>query len=155
MAAKPPELRPPLEFDTNSGPILLFDGVCGFCNHVVQFIVRHDRKKTLRFAALQSRLGQAVCNRHPVLAHVDSVVMFHPATAKTPERIAFRSDATLEIAAYLGGVWQVLVIGRWVPRFIRDRLYDLVARFRYRFFGKLDACLLPAPEMRARFIEDE
>jgi len=132
-------------------PVLLYDGVCGFCNKSVQMILDHDRRGEMRFAALQSGYGEAVVGRHPELRGVDSVVYVE----RTPggERVHVRSDAALKVAAYLGGLWKVFLLARVVPRGLRDYFYDLFARNRYRFFGKYDACLLPPPEVRARFLE--
>ena len=132
-------------------PVLLYDGVCGFCNKSVQMILDHDRKGSMRFAALQSGYGQGVIERHPELRGVDSVVYVE----RTPggERVHVRSDASLGVAAYLGGAWKLFLAARVIPAPVRDFFYNLVARYRYRFFGKYDSCLLPPPEVRARFID--
>ncbi len=132
-------------------PVLLYDGVCGFCNKTVQMILDRDRRGLMRFAALQSDYGRAVVARHPELRGVDSVVYVEPAAGG--ERVYVRSDAALKVASYLGGLWKVLLAARLVPRVLRDYFYDLFARNRYRFFGKYDACLLPPPEVRARFLD--
>jgi predicted DCC family thiol-disulfide oxidoreductase YuxK len=133
-------------------PVLLYDGVCGFCNKSVRLILDHDRRGTMRFAALQSHYGQAVLRRHPELAGVDSVILVEPAPGGG-ERVHVRSDASLRVAAYLGGFWKIFLAARLVPAPVRDFLYDLVARHRYKFFGRYDACPLPPPEVRARFID--
>ncbi|HZI18584.1 MAG TPA: DCC1-like thiol-disulfide oxidoreductase family protein [Pyrinomonadaceae bacterium] len=137
---------------SEGAPVLLYDGVCGFCNRSVQMILDRDRRGTLRFAALQSDFGRSVLARHPELEAVDSVV-FVERDARGGERVHVRSEASLRLAAYLGGFWKVFLFARLVPRPFRDYLYDLVARNRYRFFGKSDACMLPPPEVRSRFIE--
>ena len=138
------------DLDENA-PVLLYDGVCGFCNQAVQTILKHDRRGVLRFAALQSGFGQGVLERHPELAGVDSVVFVERGPGG--ERVHVRSAAALRVAAYLGGWWKLFLAARVVPAPVRDFFYDLVARYRYRFFGKYDACLLPPPEVRARFID--
>ena len=138
--------------ETSGGaPVLLYDGVCGFCNKSVQMILDHDRKGSMRFAALQSGYGATVVERHPDLRDVDSVVYVE----RTPggERVHVRSDAALKVAAYLGGFWKIFLAAKLMPRPLRDYFYDLFARNRYKFFGKYDACLLPPPEVRARFLE--
>jgi len=138
--------------ETSGGaPVLLYDGVCGFCNKSVQMILDHDRRGEMRFAALQSDYGRAVIGRHPELRDVDSVVYVE----KTPggERIFVRSDAALKVAAYLGGFWKLFLAAKIMPRRLRDYFYDLFARNRYRVFGKYDTCLLPPPEVRARFLD--
>ena len=132
-------------------PVLLYDGVCGFCNKSVQLILDHDRRGEMRFAALQSDYGQALIERHPELRGVDSVVFVE--SHADGERIHVRSNAALKVAAYLGGFWKIFLAARVLPRAFRDWCYDLFARNRYRFFGKYDACMLPPPEVRSRFIE--
>jgi predicted DCC family thiol-disulfide oxidoreductase YuxK len=134
-----------------AAPVLLYDGVCGFCNKTVQTILDRDRRGEMRFAALQSDYGRAVVGRHPELQGVDSVVYVEQSAGV--ERVHVRSEAALKVAAYLGGVWKVFLAARLVPRGLRDYFYDLFARHRYRFFGKYDACILPPPEVRARFLD--
>ena len=138
--------------ETSGGaPVLLYDGVCGFCNKTVQMILDHDRRGSLRFAALQSDYAQRIVARHPELRGVDSVVFVEAAPGG--ERVYARSDAALKVASYLGGFWKVFLAARIVPRRLRDYLYDLFARNRYRLFGKYDTCMLPPPEVRARFLD--
>jgi predicted DCC family thiol-disulfide oxidoreductase YuxK len=136
---------------TDAAQVLLYDGVCGFCNKTVQMILNNDRRGTLRFAALQSDYGRAVVERHPETQGVDSVVFVE--RAAEGERAYVRSTAALKVAAYLGGLWKVFMCAYVVPRPLRDFLYDLVARNRYKFFGKYDQCMLPPPEARARFLD--
>jgi predicted DCC family thiol-disulfide oxidoreductase YuxK len=135
------------------GPVLLYDGVCGLCNKTVQFVLSHDRRGTLRFAPLQSSYGQSVVARHPALRNVDSVVLVEPSSGAGRERVFTRSTAALRVVSYLGGAWKLLLAAYIIPRPIRNWLYDLVARYRYRFFGRYDTCLLPPPEVRARFLD--
>jgi predicted DCC family thiol-disulfide oxidoreductase YuxK len=132
-------------------PVLLYDGVCGFCNKSVQMILDHDRRGGMRFAALQSDYGQSVIERHPELRGVDSVVYVEPKPGG--ERVHVRSDAALKVAAYLGGFWKIFLAAKVLPRPLRDYFYDLFARNRYKFFGKYDSCMLPPPEVRERFLE--
>ena len=131
-------------------PVLLYDGVCGFCNKSVQLILDHDRSGEMRFAALQSDYGQAVIERHTELRGVDSVVFVEQVSGG--ERVHVRSDAALKVAAYLGGFWKLLLAARVLPRGLRDYFYDLFARNRYKLFGKYDSCMLPPPEVRSRFL---
>ena len=137
-------------------PVLLYDGVCSFCNRSVSFILRQDRVRPgvplLRFAALESALGAEIIGRHPELAGVDSVVWVEPRSDGS-ELVLVRSDAALRVARYLGPPWSFAAVARVIPRPVRDALYDLFARWRYRIFGKLDACRLPPPEWRARFLD--
>lgn len=134
-------------------PVLLYDGVCGFCNETVRTLLRLDPRGALRFAALQSDYGQSVVARHPELAGVDSVVFVEPAAAGEAERVHVRSDAALRVVSYLGGAWRVFLLARLLPRPLRDFLYDAFARNRYKLFGKYDSCMLPAPEVRSRFLD--
>src|SRR5215467_6960388 len=136
-----------------SSQVLLYDGVCGFCNKSVQMILRHDRRGTMRFAALQTGYGEAIKARHPELQNIDSVVLVETAPGDSGERVFTRSTAALRIAAYLGGWWKLLLVFRLLPRGLRDFFYDLFARYRYQLFGKHDSCLLPSPDVRSRFIE--
>ena len=138
--------------ETSDGaPVLLYDGVCGFCNKSVQLILDHDRRGELRFAALQSDYGQAVIERHTELRGVDSVVFVEQVSGG--ERVHVRSDAALKVAAYLGGFWKIFLAARVLPRGLRDYFYDLFARHRYKLFGKYDTCILPPPEVRTRFLD--
>ncbi len=134
-----------------SGPVLLYDGDCAFCHAVVRWILRHERRHTLRFAALRSEFGRAAAARHPALQTVDSVVWLAPLSAGHPERACVRSDAILRVAAYLGGPWRLAAIARLVPRRWRDAAYDRVARRRRRRPGTSAACQVPEPSSAERF----
>jgi predicted DCC family thiol-disulfide oxidoreductase YuxK len=128
-------------------PVLLFDGVCNLCNASVQWVLQHDPKGIFYFAALQSETGQRLLQQHGLDAvNFDSVVLVDGA------QIFMRSDAPLEVARRLGGFWWLLYAGKVVPRPIRDAIYNWVARNRYRWFGQREACMLPRPEWKARFI---
>lgn len=137
----------------SSHPVLLYDGLCGFCNQSVQMILQRDRRGTMRFAALQSAYGEAVKARHPELKDVDSVVLVERSPDTDEEQIFIRSDAALRIAAYLGGWWKFFLIFRTLPRPLRDFYYDTFARYRYKLFGKYDSCPVPSSEVRSRFID--
>jgi predicted DCC family thiol-disulfide oxidoreductase YuxK len=140
----------------DSGPVLLYDGSCGFCADSVRFVLRHDRRGTLRFAALQSPFGQRTLERHPQLRGIDSMVWLDRSDGSpTPpgsERVGVRSDAALRLLNYLGGWWRVGRIIRIVPRSIRDAAYDLIARHRHQLSGA--DCLVPSAAERSRFLDD-
>jgi predicted DCC family thiol-disulfide oxidoreductase YuxK len=138
---------------TNSRSVLLYDGSCGLCNRVVQLILRHDRRETLDFAALDSGFGRSAVARHPELRDVDSLVWLDPPTPTRPERALIRSAAALRVAEYLGGLWHLAGVSRLLPRSARDALYDAVAHRRYRWFGRADSCQVPPPSRAARFLE--
>lgn len=146
----PTETRPthrhPAESD---GPIVLFDGVCNLCNGFVQFVLRHerDREPRLRFAALQSTVGSELLTAHGLdPASLDSVVLIEGGTARTC------SDAVLGVLRHLRAPWRLARIFGVLPRFVRDAGYRVVARSRYRLFGKKDACPMPTAELRTRFL---
>lgn len=130
---------------------MLYDGVCGFCNKSVQFVLDHDQHKTMQFAALQSDFGQALIARNPGLEKVDSVVLLDRTNGV--EKVYLRSTAALRLSGYLGGFWGLARVAYIIPRPIRDFFYDLFARYRYKFFGKFDSCMLPPAEVRGRFLD--
>lgn len=138
--------------DDSATPVLLYDGVCGICNRSVQTILRFDRHGRLRFAALDSDFARAVIQRHPCLQGVDSMV-FVDNPGAPDERVSVRSAAGLRVVDYLGGPFRVLLAARVIPAGLRDRLYDRFAAVRYRLGGKHDTCPVPAPEVRARFLD--
>jgi predicted DCC family thiol-disulfide oxidoreductase YuxK len=129
------------------GPVVLYDGTCGLCDRSVQLILRHDRRGRFRFAALQSDVGRALLERHglPVDA-LDTVVLVEDGRAWT------KSTAALRVARRMDAPWPAFGVFRLVPRPVRDFFYDRVAKSRYRIFGRVDACMLPPPEVRARFL---
>jgi predicted DCC family thiol-disulfide oxidoreductase YuxK len=135
-----------------TGPVLLYDGLCGFCDGTVQFVLARDRKGAIRFATLQGDHGRAVLARHGELKGVDSLVLVDDRGVEG-ERVLVRSEAILWLARYLGGGWRVLNLIRILPQSLRDALYDVFARYRYRLFGRYESCALPDEAQRARFID--
>ena len=135
-------------------PVLLYDGVCGFCNKTVHMILAHDKHGTLRFAALQSNYGTALVARHPILRNVDSLVFLETSPGTNEECVFIRSSAVLRVAMYLGGRWKLLCVLAIIPIPLRDLFYDLFAKYRYKLFGKHDSCLIPPPDVRARFLDE-
>ena len=131
---------------SDSSPVLLFDGVCALCNGTVKLVLKFDRRRTMRFAPLDSPPGKALLGAHPELEKVDSIVLIEGS------RASVRSTAVLRILSYLGWPWKALLIGYLIPREIRDSLYDVVAHWRYRVFGKYPSCPIPPPEVRSRFL---
>lgn len=136
-----------------TGPILLYDGTCGFCARSIQFVLRHESPDSgLRFARLDGALGTELRERHPELSRIDSVLWYEPATPSSPERVLWRSHAALRVARYLGGGWRVLgSLGTVIPSFIRDAVYDWIARHRRQLAP--EACLVPTADQRRRFID--
>ncbi|HWC78305.1 MAG TPA: DCC1-like thiol-disulfide oxidoreductase family protein, partial [Blastocatellia bacterium] len=131
-----------------SHPVLLYDGLCGFCDRSVQLILRNDSRMTLLFAPLQGDYAKEIVARHPELRGIDSLVFVEPSGGAKGEKAYVRSDAALRVANYLGGAWKLALVAYAVPRFIRDYLYDQFAKRRYRWFGKYESCKLPSPEVR-------
>lgn len=132
---------------TGTQSIVLFDGVCNFCNGTVNFIINHDSRNRFKFAPLQSEIAQKLMSEHNLdKADLDSVILIEDGKAFT------HSTAALRIARNLDGFWHYFSIFRFVPRFARDLFYKLFARYRYQIFGKTDACMMPTPEIRARFL---
>ncbi|MBI5373033.1 MAG: thiol-disulfide oxidoreductase DCC family protein [Sphingobacteriales bacterium] len=128
--------------------IVLFDGVCNLCNRSVQFIIKRDTKDRFRFAALQGKTGQALLAKHKLPA--DSFNSFILAEG---DRIYTRSTGALRMLKRLGGPWSLLYVFIIVPRFIRDGIYNWIARNRYRWFGKRESCMVPTPELKNRFLD--
>ena len=128
--------------------IILFDGVCNLCNGSVQFIINRDKKRRFRFASLQSEFGQQQLKEIGLDPNQLHTIIFIKGKS-----FYNRSNAALEIARYLDGIWPVLYGFKIIPTFLRDAVYNLVAKNRYEVFGKKDACRLPTPELRYRFIE--
>ncbi|NJN24569.1 MAG: thiol-disulfide oxidoreductase DCC family protein [Cyclobacteriaceae bacterium] len=128
--------------------IIYFDGVCNLCNSTVKWVLRHDTKAAFSFASLQSEFAQAnLANANGQGIKTDSVVY------QDGDRFYYRSDAVLKILEELGSVWQVFLLFKILPKAIRDRLYQFVARHRYQWFGKMDACILPDDKLKGRFLE--
>jgi predicted DCC family thiol-disulfide oxidoreductase YuxK len=137
-----------------SRPIVLYDGVCGLCNRLVQFLLRRDREDRLRFASLQSEFSEPILRRHHANPQDLDTVYVVIDYGGQHERLLARSDAVLELYRCLGGVWRMIAAAaRIIPRPLRDAIYKLVARNRYRLFGKSDSCMLPQPEYRAKFLD--
>lgn len=127
--------------------VILFDGVCNLCNASVQFIIKHDKKQLFRFAALQSAFGQNIVNKFNLAdKNIDSVILLEN------NSVLLKSDAALRIAKQLGGIYSMLYVFIVLPKFIRNRIYDFIARNRYRWFGKQESCMIPTPELKKLFI---
>ncbi len=132
--------------------VVLFDGVCAVCDAGMRFLLDHDPQGALHYAPLQGEAAAAIRDRHPELpADLDSIV-FVEQTADG-ERVSWHTDALLRIVALLPAPWSWLRVFRAVPRFLRDPGYRLFAAVRYRVFGKLDACRIPAPGEAERFLD--
>ncbi|QMV40195.1 thiol-disulfide oxidoreductase DCC family protein [Cohnella cholangitidis] len=135
--------------DSKAPVILLIDGECNMCHGISRFVIRRDPKAKFRFASLQSNTGQRMLQEGGLSASdLDTVVMVDNGRYDT------KSTAALRLFRKLGGAWALLYIGIIVPKAIRDRVYDMIARRRYRWFGRNESCLIPTADVRKRFIED-
>ena len=132
---------------TTSGPILLFDGVCNLCNGLVKFIIRRDRGAKIRFAPLQSPAGQSLLKISGLAANeIDSVVYM------SGDKRFLKSSAVLHLLKELGGGWRLFYVFIIIPKFIRDFFYNIIARMRYKVFGKTESCMVPTPDIKERFL---
>ncbi|MFS0777422.1 thiol-disulfide oxidoreductase DCC family protein [Neobacillus sp. 3P2-tot-E-2] len=127
--------------------IILFDGICNFCNSSVQFIIKRDPAGYFKFASLQSDTGQQLLKRYGVSKEIDSLIVIEE------QKVYIKSKAALQICRKLTGFWRFFSILRVLPPIFRDFLYDMVAKNRYNWFGKSDSCMLPAAEMKKRFLD--
>jgi predicted DCC family thiol-disulfide oxidoreductase YuxK len=133
--------------------LVLYDGVCGLCSRLLQFLLRHDHRRVFRFASLQSTVGQSIAERSG--GNTGDLTSFYVvADYETRTSLALtKSDAALFVAGELGWPWKAARLMFLMPKAIRDRGYDAVARSRYRVCGRYDRCLIPSPEFRSRFID--
>lgn len=129
--------------------LILFDGICNLCNRSVQFVIRHDKKDKFLFTALQSDFGKkTVKNFNLDSSKTDSIILYNP-----DKGLSLKSTAALNIAKHLRFPINALIIFIIIPKFIRNWIYDLIARNRYKWFGKMDDCMIPTPELRKKFLE--
>lgn len=128
--------------------IILFDGICNLCDNTVQFIIKHDKEDIFRFVALQSDLGKEIISRIGLdISKTDSIVLYKPGHA-----YYYKSQAAFEISKGLSGMYQWLSIFSILPKWLTDKVYDYIARNRYKWYGKKDECMLPTPELKAKFL---
>jgi predicted DCC family thiol-disulfide oxidoreductase YuxK len=138
---------------TADAPIILYDGVCGLCNRLNRFVLARDPAGRFRFASLQSTVAAEILGRHGRDPQDLDTLYLVLAPRRPDERLLRKSDAVLWIVRELGGLWRLSGVLRLLPRVVRDAGYDVVARARYRVFGRYDACPLPDPRHRARFLD--
>ncbi len=128
-------------------PIILFDGLCNFCNAAVNFVFKRDRHRKIHFAALQSEIGQQLLQQHHLsVTDLSSFVFIHNKQAH------IKSTAALKVCRHLTGAWPLLYGFILVPTLIRNGVYDFIARNRYRWFGKKASCMVPTAEMKSKFL---
>lgn len=128
-------------------PIILFDGLCNLCEGAVQFVLKHDDDKNFLFASLQSETGQQLLKQFNFpLENFNSFVLLQN------NNVYLRSTAALLVAKQLSGTIKFIYLFIIVPAFIRDWVYNWIAKRRYKWFGKKEACIVPTPELKARFL---
>ncbi|MBS1622123.1 MAG: thiol-disulfide oxidoreductase DCC family protein [Bacteroidetes bacterium] len=129
-------------------PVIFFDGICNYCNGVINFIIRQDKKKIFRFATLQSNYGQKILREQNLpLEQFDSFLLLDKG------KIYSKSTAGLRLYNKLPWYWKWTQIFWIFPRFLRDAIYGVIAKNRYRWFGKKDSCMVPDPGLRSRFFD--
>lgn len=128
--------------------IILFDGVCNLCNASVQFVIKHDKKDLFRFVALQSDLGKEIIKHIGIdQKNIDSVILYEPGVA-----YYYKSSAALEIAKHLGVFFNFATLFRIIPAFLRNPIYDYIAKNRYEWYGKNESCMIPTAELKSKFL---
>ena len=142
-----------MEIDTTNIPggkhIILFDGICNFCNDSIRFVMKRDKNDLYRYASLQSELGkQMTAERGIDTSKVDSIILVAPG-----EAYFLKSDAALQISKNLNGLYPLLSMFLIIPKGIRNYVYDTIARNRYKWFGKKDECPIPSADERSKFLD--
>jgi predicted DCC family thiol-disulfide oxidoreductase YuxK len=128
--------------------IILFDGVCNLCHSSVQYVIKHDKKDVFRFVPLQSELGIKIINHLGIdTKNTDSIILYEPGKA-----YYYKSEAALTIVKDFGGIYTWSSILSIIPKFISNAVYDYVAQNRYKWYGKQESCMIPKPELKAKFL---
>jgi predicted DCC family thiol-disulfide oxidoreductase YuxK len=139
--------------NTNGHLIVLFDGFCGLCDRTVQFILRRDFRDLFRFAPLQGKFASEILRRHNYGPGELNTFVLVCNPNLPEERLLTRSAAALAVLSNLGSYWKIFAaIGRLCPQFVRDQVYNWIARHRYRMFGRSQACALPVPDQQHKFL---
>ncbi len=136
----------------NARPVVLYDGVCGLCDRVVQFLLKQDHHHKLTFSPLQSETARKIVGSHPAIKSDCETIVFAREDRAGKYVISHRSEAVIEIFTHVGGFWSVFSVLRILPLFVRDRMYDWIAKNRYKWFGKLEECRHPKAEEKGRFL---
>ena len=132
----------------NGHKIVLFDGVCNFCNSSVLKIIKNDKENVFFFTSLQSNLGKQIMNHFKIdTAKIDSIILIESET-----EFSIKSTAALKILTHFNGFWKLFQICWIIPPFIRNSMYNYIAKNRYKWFGKKDNCMIPTDEIKSKFI---
>ncbi|NCT17074.1 MAG: thiol-disulfide oxidoreductase [Flavobacteriaceae bacterium CG_4_8_14_3_um_filter_34_10] len=133
---------------TGTKKIVLFDGVCNLCNYSVTLIIKKDKKDIFRFAALQSEIGRHLIQKYHIdTSKLDSILLIEG------KYYTYKSTAALRIAKYLKGWYSLFYVFIIFPPIVRNFFYDIIAKNRYKWFGKKESCMIPTPELKAKFLE--
>lgn len=136
-----------IDLDHNK-QLILFDGVCNLCDASVQYVIKHDKKDLFRYAALQSDTGQTIQKKFNLdSSKMDSILLYRP-----EKGLSYKSTAALRIALHLGFPRHLLAVFLIVPAFIRNWIYDFIAKNRYKWYGKKEDCMIPTPELKSKFL---
>ena len=128
--------------------LILFDGVCNLCNTSIQFVIQNDKKNQFVFAALESSIGQKIINHYNIdTSKLDSILLY-----SRENGLSIKSTAALTIAKQLNSPVNLLSLFLVIPSFIRDTVYDFIAKNRYKWFGKKEVCMIPTPELKSKFL---
>ena len=127
--------------------IILFDGVCNLCNNSINFVIKRDKKDRFRFGALQEEPGKSLLQKYKIdPKDTDSIILIEN------EKAYVKSTAALRVARHLSGGWPLLYGFMVVPKFLRNWVYDYIAKNRYQWYGKKESCMIPTPELKAKFL---
>ncbi|WP_067148031.1 thiol-disulfide oxidoreductase DCC family protein [Pseudotamlana agarivorans] len=129
--------------------LILFDGVCNLCDSSVKYVIKHDKDNRFMFAALQSEIGKKIIKAYNIdTEKTDSILLYSP-----EKGISYKSTAALKVALKLGFPRNLMGVFLIVPAFIRNAVYDFIAKNRYKWYGKKDSCMIPTPELKAKFLD--
>lgn len=131
----------------NQTPIILFDGVCNFCNNAVNFVIKRDKKASIHFAPLQSEIGRQLLIKYQLPTNTMNTFIFIESG-----KAYMKSTAALKVCRYLNGLWPLSYSFIIVPKFFRDGIYNWIAKNRYKWFGIKQECMIPTPDVRSRFL---
>ncbi len=132
----------------NNKQLILFDGICNLCEASVQYVIKHDKNDVFRYTALQSDAGQEILKKFNIdREKMDSILLYSPENG-----IAYKSTAALKIASKLGLPRNLMAVFLIVPAFIRNWVYDFIAKNRYQWYGKKNECMIPTPELKSKFL---
>jgi len=130
--------------------LILFDGVCNLCNSSVVYVIKRDKNDTFLFAPLQSDVGKEIISKFNINTEdTDSILLYNP----TKDTISYKSTAALKVASHLTFPTNILALFLIIPAFIRNWVYDYIAKNRYKWYGKKEACMIPTPELKSKFLE--